>query len=202
MNDCTFQAGESFELEVLNFDPSLPLLDHFRLAFSQLREEGIGPGRARIELKGADQLATVELPLLHRSETVERLKIVFLTPTELKSAGQAVHEPSFDVLLSRARDRIGSLCFLYQGGPPPLDFAGLGLRAREVRMENVSLREEQVERKSSRTGMRHRIGGFVGRAEYTGELGEFLPVLRAAEWTGVGRMTVWGNGQIKVIEGN
>jgi hypothetical protein len=38
----------------------------------------------------------------------------------------------------------------------------------------------------------------VGEADYEGELGEFLPILRAAEYTGVGRQTVWGKGSIGV----
>ena len=54
-----------------------------------------------------------------------------------------------------------------------------------------------VERRSSRTGQRHGIGGFVGFAEYEGDLAEFVPYLEAAYWTGVGRHCTWGNGQIK-----
>ena len=33
-------------------------------------------------------------------------------------------------------------------------------------------------------------------AEYQGDTGEFLPILEAARWTGVGRHCVWGNGEI------
>ena len=39
---------------------------------------------------------------------------------------------------------------------------------------------------------------MVGVAEYEGELGEFVPFLEAAQWTGVGRQTVWGKGAIRV----
>jgi CRISPR/Cas system endoribonuclease Cas6 (RAMP superfamily) len=53
-------------------------------------------------------------------------------------------------------------------------------------------------RRSSRTGQSHGIGGFVGWAEYQGELSEFLPILQAAQWTGVGRHCVWGNGELRV----
>ncbi|MCU1257176.1 MAG: hypothetical protein JWO80_61, partial [Bryobacterales bacterium] len=42
------------------------------------------------------------------------------------------------------------------------------------------------------------IGGFLGTAEYEGELAEFLPYLQAAKWTGVGRQSVWGKGEISV----
>jgi hypothetical protein len=53
-----------------------------------------------------------------------------------------------------------------------------------------------IERRSSRTGQVHPIGGFVGEAEYEGDLAEFVPYLHAARWTGVGRQTVWGKGEI------
>ena len=41
-----------------------------------------------------------------------------------------------------------------------------------------------------------RLGGFVGEAEYEGDLTEFVPYLRAAHWTGVGRQTAWGKGAL------
>ena len=53
-------------------------------------------------------------------------------------------------------------------------------------------------RVSKGTGQRHAIGGFTGVAEYAGTLGEFIPYLEAAHWTGVGRQTVWGKGEIEV----
>lgn len=46
--------------------------------------------------------------------------------------------------------------------------------------------------------MSHPLGGVTGWVEYEGELGEFLPYLRAATYTGVGRQTVWGHGRLKV----
>jgi len=38
----------------------------------------------------------------------------------------------------------------------------------------------------------------VGIAEYEGDLAEFLPYLEAARWTGVGRQSVWGKGEISL----
>ena len=57
----------------------------------------------------------------------------------------------------------------------------------------------EVARRSSRTGQVHPIGGFVGEAEYVGELGEFVPYLKAGKWVGVGRQTVWGKGEISIV---
>ena len=72
-------------------------------------------------------------------------------------------------------------------------------RAASVRMTRCSVRRQETERRSSKTGQFHSIGGFVGVAEYEGDLAEFLPYLEAGRWTGVGRQSVWGKGEI-IIE--
>ena len=59
-------------------------------------------------------------------------------------------------------------------------------------------KKDRTERRSTRTGQTHSIGGFVGIAEYEGDLAEFLPYLEAGRWTGVGRQSVWGKGEMKV----
>ncbi len=74
----------------------------------------------------------------------------------------------------------------------------MGERAAAVRMTRCELQMHEVDRLSSRTGQRHPLGGFVGEAEYEGESREFLPYLWAGKWTGVGRQTVWGKGEMKV----
>jgi CRISPR/Cas system endoribonuclease Cas6 (RAMP superfamily) len=65
-------------------------------------------------------------------------------------------------------------------------------------MTASEIRFLEATRRSSRTGQRHPIGGFAGRARYEGPLAEFLPWLRTAAFTGVGRQTTWGKGEIRV----
>ncbi len=65
-----------------------------------------------------------------------------------------------------------------------------------IQMSRCELRHVEAQRRSSRTGQVHSLGGFTGFAEYEGELAEFLPFLEAARWTGVGRHCVWGKGEI------
>jgi hypothetical protein len=65
-------------------------------------------------------------------------------------------------------------------------------------MTRSELRQVEATRRSSRTGQLHGIGGFVGVAEYEGQLGEFIPYLEAAQWTGVGRQCVWGKGELRL----
>lgn len=194
-----FEAGERFTLDVNVFDPDIPALDYFRLAFEQLWAEGLGPGRPRVELVEADELPGVEVQLTARREPVHRIKVAFLTPTELKSGGEILREPVFDALFKRARDRVTGLIGLYQESAVSrqLDFRGMGDRADAIRMTGGNIRQVEHERRSGRTGQRHSLGGFTGEAIYEGELAEFLPYLEAAWWTGVGRLTVWGNGMLR-----
>ena len=81
-------------------------------------------------------------------------------------------------------------------GPLEIDFKQMGERASRVQMTRCEIRQIEAERVSGRTGQRHSLGGFVGLAEYEGDLAEFIPYLEIARWTGVGRQTVWGKGQI------
>jgi CRISPR/Cas system endoribonuclease Cas6 (RAMP superfamily) len=139
------------------------------------------------------------LDLQPEGEPVERVQVRFLSPTELKSGGTVVARPEFAVLFARLRDRIATLRTLYGAGPLEIDFRRMGERAAAVRMSRCEVHWEKVERKSGRTGQMHPLGGFTGEAEYQGELAEFLPWLRAARWVGVGRQTVWGKGDVRVV---
>jgi hypothetical protein len=140
-------------------------------------------------VEGTDLL---RLPLAVSRDPVSRIRVRFLTPTELKGAEQ----PEFGVLMARIRDRISTLRALYGAGPLEIDFKAFGERAGRVTMSGCELVQVAAERVSRRTGQRHSIGGFTGVAEYSGDLAEFLPYLEIARWTGVGRQTVWGKGEI------
>lgn len=123
---------------------------------------------------------------------VFRMRVHFLTPTELKGA----ERPEFGILLARIRDRVSTLRELYGAGPLQIDFKAFGERASRVPMTRCELVPVNAERTSRATGQRHSLGGFTGVAEYQGDLAEFLPYLEIARWTGVGRQTVWGKGEI------
>ena len=134
----------------------------------------------------------LQLPLAAAHTSVSRVRVEFLTPTQLKGAPR----PEFGVLLSRIRDRIGTLRQLYGAGPLEIDFKAFGERARLVSMTRCELVSRSVSRTSRSTGQTHALGGFTGICEYEGDLTEFLPYLEIARWTGVGRQTVWGNGEL------
>ncbi|MCW5981104.1 MAG: CRISPR system precrRNA processing endoribonuclease RAMP protein Cas6 [Bryobacteraceae bacterium] len=220
LDDRGFSPGESFHFDVHLFDCREPALAHFVLAFAQLGRDGIGPRRGRADLLAAHQLGLdrhpsiqlfdgaahqlrpprepISLGLDPDPEPVSRVLVRFVTPTELKSGRQLAARPEFPILFGRIRDRLSTLRALYGPGPLPIDFRSIGARADGVRMTRCDLRQSRALRRSSRTGLTHPLGGFLGEAEYEGPLAEFTPFLRAAQWTGVGRQTVWGKGEVEV----
>jgi hypothetical protein len=186
-----------FDVNLFTLDPRAT--ECLVRAFGEAGREGLGPGRGRAEIDSASGAGEiVSLDLTPAMQPLARIRVDFVTPTELKHDGRVVEDPEFAILFARVRDRISTLRALYGGGPLDIDFAGAAERAKLVRMTRSELRRVEVERRSSRTGQSHSIGGFTGFAEYEGEQAEFLPYLVAAGWTGVGRQAVWGKGEISV----
>jgi len=144
--------------------------------------------------------APSSLSMSEAPDPVQRVRIRFVTPTELKTGHQVAERPEFGILFGRLRDRISTLRALYGAGPLDIDFRNMGDRAAAVKMMKCELRKTEVDRLSSRTGQRHSLGGFVGEVKFEGNLGEFLPYLQLGKWIGVGRQTVWGKGEIDVME--
>jgi hypothetical protein len=187
----TIAPGAAFHFDVHLFDLTSDRRSLFVAAFARLATEGLGPGRVRADLIDVDQ-GNIAIDFDGPTEHATRIRVQFVTPTELKGAVR----PEFPVLFARLRDRISTLRALYGPGPLDIDFRAMGERADQVRLSRCELAWRATERRSSRTGQTHPLGGFTGVAEYDGDLGEFLPYLRAGQWTGVGRQTVWGKGEI------
>jgi hypothetical protein len=80
------------------------------------------------------------LSLLPDGTVTRRIRVRFLTPTELKSSGQVMREPHFGSLFTRVRDRLHTLRQLYGDGPLPLEFRAIGERASAIKMTGSDLR--------------------------------------------------------------
>ncbi len=166
----SFQAGQPIGFQVHLFD--LSLLPAF----------------------GANSFRTLHIDLNAPFPATAELEIQFLTPTELRG----VPEPDFGPLFARLRDRLSLLRTFYGDGPLEIDFRGLGERARQVQLLSTHLESMHASRRSTSQQTRHPLGGFFGTARYAGDLTEFLPYLYAGQFTGLGKYTVWGQGEISI----
>jgi hypothetical protein len=189
----SFEPGESFVIGLNLFAASL--LPVFQDGLEKFAAAGLGPGRIRLD-QGALEVVEKSFNLI-AFEPYKQLEVLFVTPTEIKG-WDGCNLPPFETLIARVRDRISALCTLYGSGEPELDFRGLTERARAVRAVSGALTNVQSRRTSSRTGQTHPLSGLTGSVRYEGELSEFVPLLRAACCTGVGRQTVWGHGEIEI----
>jgi hypothetical protein len=179
LEGATLAPGDEFEIGVNLFQMRDPPLELFRLVVCAMLPA---------DLLHADQsLVTLSLKA---AGPAARVRVEFVTPTELKGA----ERPDFAALFARIRDRVSTLRALYGDGPLSIDFKAMGERAEQVRMTRCELRNVVG------SGVRYPLSGLVGVAEYEGDLAEFLPYLEAAGYTGVGRQTVWGKGEIRSEE--
>ncbi len=109
-----------------------------------------------------------------------------------------IPEPRFPVLLQRLAERVRALGCLYQGWPRSQSHDDLISGSEKIELVDYEWSRTDEFRRSSSNGQLHSIGGFTGWAEYSGPVGPFLPLLEIGYWTGVGRQTVWGKGQIRI----
>ncbi len=216
-----YDKGDVFEFELLLFGKAKDYFAYFIVAFRELVERGFGIGRSRCRLKsvwGLSEVGSAEEVYSHETQCVRPMaaslsaagimrqtvapvrtvRVDYLTPALIKHDGVAVESPEFHHLIKRLRDRVNALAWFYSGTLLDVDFAAFGKRAETVQTVESRVVWVDRERYSTRTGQRHPIGGFVGHAVYTGDVAEFVPLLRLGELVHVGKHAVWGNGRFQI----
>ncbi len=189
LDGLTLAEGDTFSLQLNLF---APFADRIIEAFEQAH-----PFHGDVRLSGAPSQTELALCLTAADEQRDNARVNFLTPTELKHEDALAPVPYFPILFARAASRLRTLASLY-GEPMDMDFERLAEQASRIELAEHSLAHEFAQRVSTRTGQTHPLGGFTGHANYQGDLRELLPFLFAAQYTGVGRQTVWGKGEIQV----
>lgn len=139
--------------------------------------------------------------LVHPANPVSsHLKLRFATPTRIKANGDLQAGLSFELLVKNLLRRVALLTAVHGSKQLELDHRGLIERAASVTTVRSDLHWYDWERWSNRQQTKMKLGGFVGEAEYAGELlNEFLPVLAAGEVLHLGGSTAFGLGRYKII---
>jgi hypothetical protein len=218
----TFQVGQQLRLHVVLFGRGIAYLPYFVLAFQQLGDAGLGPGRGRLRLAevtalGLDGEAEVfdqvdaaihETDLSISAENLaaraaelpqDQLSLAFVTSTRLKHQGQFMGEgPPFHVLIRRLLDRVSSLSYFHCGERWDIDFKGWIERAKHVEIADAATRWADWERYSGRQEQRIKMGGLVGPVTYVGDVAPFRALLALGTLVHVGKGTVMGNGRFAV----
>ncbi len=136
---------------------------------------------------------------MNRSHWPERLLSISIPRPSSRATAKYWRQDPFRYLTAQIYKRLNRLSALYGSGELSLDQKLLHIKATSMQLVSTDLRGVKVSRRGTRSGRTHSLGGFVGSIEYSGDdLAPFLPLLQAASFTGVGRHTVWGNGEISV----
>ncbi len=225
-----YAPGEKLCFNLILIGKSISYLPYFIVAFRELGEMGIGRMRRKFRLneiraihpvshaseaiyRAKDQLVrNVDLTwILDASKIIEsapdipavkRAGLEFQTMTRLKFEDRYAKRVEFHMLVRSLLRRLSSLAYFHHGWEPELDFNDLIERAAAVRLVQDNTRWVDWERYSSRQDSKMNMGGVVGRVEYEGNLGEFMPLLRLGELVHVGKGAVFGMGKYVVYCGN
>ncbi len=215
-----YVAGDILEFDLVAIGRAQDLLPYFIVTFEELGRQGIGVGRGKYRLKRldarkqdgswqeiydhgsrmvrpADASLGAALVSDDACDTVNRLRIEFLTPVLLKEKGRWV-KPGFGPLVKRLRDRVNALAYFYCNETLDMDFRGFGDRAEAVRTVSHDLRWVEERRYSKYRNLSHMLKGYVGGMEFEGKLGPFMPLLRLGEFLHVGKATAFGQGWFRI----
>ncbi len=219
------QQGEPFAFDILLFGEACAALSNVVKALEMAQKRGLG-GRShqfrlsRVDILDSEGHRSAELPYrtLTRKDTkpptgfaiqdppaipgssfaTVRLKVRFLTPTDIKRGTTSRSAPSFQALI----DSIGSRCraMVKRWGTGAVQWP-YGAETIKTRRTSGELRIE-TRRSRSQPGHIHDLSGFVGEVEYTGDLARFAAWLRLGELLHVGDDTAFGAGWFHVQDGD
>lgn len=219
-----YRPGETLAFDLTLIGKGADFLPYFIYTFERLGERrGLGKGRGRFSvesavwlspqgeetliydgsaktLRNSFRLVTVQ-DLCSELSTLHLLTLHFLTPTRLVYTEALTPVPDFHILIRTLLRRLSNLAYFHCGTELNLDFRGLITAAEQVETETSDLHWYDWERYSARQDARMKLGGFVGRVTYRGDLHFFLPLLRLGEVVHVGKGTSFGLGKYEIQEG-
>lgn len=213
-----YPVGSSLEFNLILFGEANDYLPYHILALERMGEQGVGKkaegkGPARFHVTDirrdgrriydpqqqriltADEPRSLSPSLPEEAES-GTLTLRCLTPLRVKHQNHLTDELPFFVLIKAILRRISTLFAEYGGGEPDLDYPGLVRRAREIPMVESDLIWRDFRRYSNRQDRPLRLGGLVGRATYSGAIGDYLPLLDLARTLHVGKQASFGLGRI------
>jgi CRISPR-associated endoribonuclease Cas6 len=126
------------------------------------------------------------------------LTLRFVTPTRIKYQGSYTSHPQFHIILRTLLRRLSSLLYFHCGEELSLTYKEMIDEAQRIKTLKVRVDWIDWERYSGRQEQRMKLGGFVGRVTYRGDISKFLPFLKIGEYTHLGKAAVFGLGKYEM----
>ncbi len=218
------QPGSKIDFNLILIGKATDYLPYFIYTFEELGKIGIGKKRGRYRLKevklSVDKTNSHKITVYNGVEKVLRhgaiseihipenfkatgklseLTIQFQTPLRIKYNRELVVRPEFHILIRNLLRRIGLLYYFHCGGKRPTwDFRAIIEHAQRVEIKDSKLKWFDWERYSTRQNTRMKLGGLIGQTTYTGDIEQFLPILKTGEILHAGKNTTFGLGKYKI----
>jgi hypothetical protein len=216
-----YSAGDQFDFNLLLFGKATSFLPYFIYAFDIIGKEGIGKringkaGRFRLESVSSDgrQVYSTNDGKILQNDFANKLslsdfrdkagrlnsvEICFRTPLRLKYRNHLESKLPFHVLVRAMLRRVSSLENSYGDGEPDIEYSELVKNAEKVSTTASTLGWFDWKRYSNRQEQSMLMGGITGNVTYSGEIAEFLPLIKYCEYVHLGKQTSFGLGKIEI----
>ena len=211
--------GQSLLFNLILIGKAIDMLPYFIHGFEEMGTLGLGRKRARFKLRKVEcltdgtpsftvydgrmrELLAPPQPVALLSETgqpPEDVTLKFLTPVRIKYNGKMAQQLDFHVFMRALLRRISSLAYFHCGLKVDWDFRGLIEKAESVKTVSSNLHWYDWQRYSSRQNTRMKLGGFMGKVRYQGEMSDLWDIIRLGEVVHVGKATTFGLGKYEII---
>ncbi len=207
-----YKAGDTLTLNLILIGRAIDYLPYFIYTFEEFGRIGIGKGRGQFEL----QDVSCEGKTIYDSKTkiltsfdyltldsgaeitrsLQSLTLNFLTPCRIVYNGYLTKDLQFHIFIRNLLRRIALLSYFHSGcDTSQIDFKGIIEQARQIRLAHDHLQWYDWERYSARQETRMKMGGFVGKITFEGDITPFMPLIKAGDVLHVGKGTSFGLGR-------
>lgn len=217
-----WEAKEELRFGIVLIGRAIEHFPYLVAAAERMAEAGLGRDRfgfrlARVEARGAHGTKRVlwaadkprstigaPTPIDWRASSDRARKAIgirFVTPARIVEDGSLVENLSFRDFARSLLFRVSALSALHCGRTVELDFKSLLRAAEETETVASDLRRRRITRWSNRQKAHIDLEGLEGTVAWRGDaVRDLWPFIKAGEVVHVGKATVFGLGEYKVVE--
>lgn len=213
-----YKPGDEINFGLILIGRAFDYLPYFIYAFDEMGKIGIGKGKGKYRLREVSfggstiydsQSKTLksfkadDVALAFPGEGDEhgdsKVTLNFLTPTRIVYNTGLALDLEFHILVRQLLRRLSLLYYFHcDGDPSAWDFKGIIKKAEGIKVAKRELKWYDWERYSARQDTRMKMGGFIGKITFEGDIAPFMPLIRAGEVLHVGKGTSFGLGMYEV----
>ncbi len=208
----TFNPEDNFTFNLILIGKAIDYFPYFLLTFDHLGKIGIGKGRGKYKILKVESngITVYEDEIFIKTEpsvidlskgyenSISTVTLKIVTPLRIKFERRLVDDLEFHVLIRNLLRRLTLLGYFHCNESPDFNAKQLIELAQNVRKTDSSLKWLDWERYSTRQQERMKLGGVVGKVKYEGDIGPFLPYLKAGEILHAGKNTTFGLGRYEI----